>query len=370
MKTLTIELNLTNRCNFNCSYCFEKQEAFCAKDEWQTKESFADVVNKILKSTIDNPKFYENGFSHVFFNLWGGEPTLRIDLIKLINEITFNLKNVTIGVVTNGSNVDDLIVIAKQNQETGKEFSIQISYDGNPIHDEFRKTGTKPTSEIIKKSIQKLYDNKIVFSLKSTIPHESFGDIYDAYLDIVGLREIYPFGGIVYAPTIDYFNDINDSENSLTIFQDQILKILKHEINTKCNVFAPFFVNNKIHCATGKTMLFCDIDGKIYKCHGASYNIYKNDHCLSNIYESEWFDKFIVESYEHTKYESESIVPEFCIDCFSNHCLICNVKMYEKSKKNTYHERFVDFSGFGQLCEYYKTISKASIIYNKLKKGE
>ncbi len=71
-------------CNNNCIFCFEKENVFYNKETERLKEEI-----KIIREKFD------------FINFMGQEPTLRKDLIELI-EYAGKLKYKQIGVTTNG----------------------------------------------------------------------------------------------------------------------------------------------------------------------------------------------------------------------------------------------------------------------------
>jgi len=68
---------LTSRCNFNCSYCFEN--GYMKKFPLDMKRKTASVIVSWLKTFA-----LENESREIKIYLYGGEPTLRIDLIDFL----------------------------------------------------------------------------------------------------------------------------------------------------------------------------------------------------------------------------------------------------------------------------------------------
>lgn len=69
-----ISLSITELCNLDCIYCFEKSKA-------ATKMSFETAV-RIIKNEIQQPSEYQS----FYFDFMGGEPFLLFDLMKSICE--------------------------------------------------------------------------------------------------------------------------------------------------------------------------------------------------------------------------------------------------------------------------------------------
>ena len=68
-----LDLILTSGCNLACKYCFEKN---C--------ESHGSMENTIAKSAVDLLLDYSANESNLTILFFGGEPTLKFDLIKEI----------------------------------------------------------------------------------------------------------------------------------------------------------------------------------------------------------------------------------------------------------------------------------------------
>jgi radical SAM protein with 4Fe4S-binding SPASM domain len=90
-----MDLALTYRCNINCSHCYNQRR--------ESSELNTDDWKKIIKT------LWDNGIPHVDFT--GGEPTLREDLIELI-EYAEDLGIIT-GLLTNGVRLADEKFVAR-----------------------------------------------------------------------------------------------------------------------------------------------------------------------------------------------------------------------------------------------------------------
>lgn len=110
-------LYLTEKCNLNCKYCFEKQKG-------EKELTFEDV-----KTIMDREA--ELGSKNCILTLFGGEPLLKKDLIfdivnyakKLEKENKIRFKY---SITTNGTLIDEAFLkLAKEN-----DFFIGYSLDG------------------------------------------------------------------------------------------------------------------------------------------------------------------------------------------------------------------------------------------------
>lgn len=128
--TLTIWFNLTEQCNFRCTYCFVDKNP---------RRMTEETMRKALDNLYNLKKKY--GYTHIRLNLAGGEPLLAIGMIKKIVERVKEIEGdsepfFVLKVITNGSLLTDEIAeyFAKN------RVRISISIDGiDSSNDETRK---------------------------------------------------------------------------------------------------------------------------------------------------------------------------------------------------------------------------------------
>lgn len=114
-----ISLSITERCNLNCIYCFEKSKK---------KETMCfDTAIKVLTYELENsPEFDE-----ISCDFMGGEPFLEFDLIKKVCEyfwVRDNSKKISFYTTTNGTLVHGQI--KEWLQKNFHRFSCMLSLDG------------------------------------------------------------------------------------------------------------------------------------------------------------------------------------------------------------------------------------------------
>lgn len=116
VKIFNATLILTNKCNLRCVYCYEKQAGNKFSGNDMSEEIIINSLKFLLNHTNLNrstdSKFREfNNQDLLSIYLWGGEPTLRPDLIKFAMEHGNSMANglgkkIKWRISTNGALVD------------------------------------------------------------------------------------------------------------------------------------------------------------------------------------------------------------------------------------------------------------------------
>lgn len=142
-------LILTEKCNFNCSYCFIERHMNPNKANVMTKEIAKKAIDFFCKQIQCDPSKFDEEKTILFY---GGEPLSNFDVLvyasKLVNEYIEKGKlpqKTTLSMVTNGSLLTR--ERAKVLKELGVEFSISLDgvtkkansarvlKDGSPAYD-------------------------------------------------------------------------------------------------------------------------------------------------------------------------------------------------------------------------------------------
>ena len=158
-KVLSIFISFTSQCNLKCSYCYQdssnKKNTFLSLDNWRI--IFSHIKRKVT----------DHDLREVSIVLFGGEPTLNMDiLIQAVTDLhSLRTKDtcINMALITNGTliNNDKLLnIINKINM-------IQITIDGvKDIHDKRRvySTGLGTFDIIINnlKLLRKNYTNDVL----------------------------------------------------------------------------------------------------------------------------------------------------------------------------------------------------------------
>lgn len=372
--SMGLDLMITNKCNFNCAYCIENEFANFHKDPTYIsldRYSFDDICNFIDKLTDSN--FFKSRYNILDVHLWGGEPTLDINLmIKLITKY-LDHENVIFMTSTNGYKIQTLLSFLEnpeiQNKiKYGRDyFHLQISYDGKIINDLKRHTtGGEVGTNYTLDSIKYTQKNNIKHSIKSTLPFDCFNHIYDSYHDIIHILK-----EKMYNPTIDYRQEEIDNltteeiDNIFIILKQELFKVAKEEFNYIQNNnhsrFAWFNFNRAL-CTAGQDMFCIDVGGGIYPCHGCLNLTSREDHYIGHINDDNIIDSINRKNIDYAKNKKND---EVCNNCDAVYCLTCNASKYGISKKDNYHDKWRDFSNQTLLCKIHKYISNINRAINK-----
>ena len=365
VKMYTVDLTLTDACNFRCKYCFEKD--YFNPKRFEKVDLFIQRMNEFM-----NSEFFKSKYDILNIGFWGGEPTLASDIIKKVVEYYKNDNRVKFFIFSNGyaiSKVSDLLYELKDQFVEGghPKLCIQISYDGMPIHDIYRvRTDGILTSTQVRTTIKWAEDNKIPYVIKSTITPDSLKYLYAAYKDIKELQSRYPgthFKSQNYFPTVDYYHLDKYTDEQIDQYcrelEQQLVDIATEEVeyyqNTKQFFFA-WFVGNKSLCCAGRDMTCVAVDGKIFKCHGSVYDDSQLDHLVTNL-DDENFIQHLDSSYKLHDCNF-GFQPKECMECDTTYCLRCNPAKYELSDKKTYIDKWRDYPVQNKLCKIFKTNGK------------
>lgn len=282
---LEVLIELTNRCNLNCIYCYKKDIL-----NKNTSELSIESLLTLFEELKTYPKF--------LLVLEGGEPFMHskiFDILKLCNEY-----NIYTDIITNGTLFNDRN-IAKLKEVYNKDlFEIQISLDGTS---EANKMNRGIVDEKIINGIKKLNQIGIIPRVHSVITNKNYLGIVEFinYLNenviISSLSLNSPFGK----------NNIHLKLNEENInYLSKELDLLRSTVNFKIN-FNLSFINkrcaeakktdmNFIKCTALRAKICINHVGDIYPCvffennENPIGNI--NNNSLLNIWNSEQANDF------------------------------------------------------------------------------
>lgn len=148
---------LTDQCNFDCEYCYEKN-----------KHSRVTASRSELKSIVDEC-VDEDGQTMIC--LFGGEPLLKFDNIEFIMNYAYSLKkNIHFNMITNGYMLSkDKFLFRYYSNYFVKNnlLTTEISFDG--VGNSLRKFRGKDSTPITLKVFKSLKKLKLRYSISYTI---------------------------------------------------------------------------------------------------------------------------------------------------------------------------------------------------------
>jgi uncharacterized protein len=268
----SLELNISQTCNMNCTYCF---------GDGGTYGNLGMMSFKTAKKAID--LFYNTSKkNNVRVNFFGGEPLLNFKLIKEITSyITnqFNDYDTEYYITTNGTIINEEILDFIRDYQ----FIIQVSLDGNQFfHDKYRKfSNGMPTYEVIISNLKKMRELGIFPRIRSTFCHGCTENnsllMYINELDAeVHMSPVLSKGrnllldqddlNIIYQEFLEIFEDaLKFSKYKGVLFNRDLRNMILHCFEAE-NL--PFLIPKPYFCGAGSSMLSVDISGDIYPCHG------------------------------------------------------------------------------------------------------
>ena len=233
----TILLFITNRCNLNCKYCFDRANI----------NGLKEMSLKYIKTIIDNNPQIEK------YDIMGGEPLLHNDMDKIFRYLS--KKNKKIGLYTNG-------FLLKDFKEDYKNLKLNISF--HTIKS--KNKSLKPIKDIsgnIKK-FQHIYPIKIVFLMTeenknllfdfAKYVEDNFENISKLTIGLIRNEEDYYNDGYEnmvpleeYAEIIQDFLDNYKGRLNVDIFAEGMLcsDKLPESKKNQINRFRCIFVNNE-----------------------------------------------------------------------------------------------------------------------------
>ena len=162
-----IQWHLTERCNLRCRHCYQTDR----KSEEISFPEIKDILEEI-SDTIDTWKdIYGIDFS-ASFNVTGGEPFFRQDILTILSEI--KTRGFSVYLLTNGILIDEKK--ARALSVIGVD-GIQVSMEGpEKVHESIRGKGSFSASL---KGVKKLLDNGLKVTLNVTLSSMNAGYFMD-----------------------------------------------------------------------------------------------------------------------------------------------------------------------------------------------
>lgn len=272
----TICIHPSRKCNLKCKYCFGNED-YLSSDEISL-ETAIKAINYIVLNYGANGSMYTVDLSG------SGEPLLRIDLIKKLDEYCDRLRNkigkqILIKFATNATLVSDEIADYLHNS---KCIIYGVSIDGNQKQNMNRlyKSG-KPIYNDLIKGIDKLNNDLLGLAVTITHKNEDVDEIYS---------HLYSLG--VSAISMHFVRDYTDSDTSLykididnlLFHYNKLLNLIINNIKAGNNEYImplirgddyfgvlikkAFFKGNipKFRCPAGRSKFAVNQNGDLYAC--------------------------------------------------------------------------------------------------------
>lgn len=278
-----ITLMITERCNMQCTYCYERGNRNNTPIDMSADQAYSYIRYALGHSDPNKP------FAVTFF---GGEPLLAYKtIIEILTRLRHLDRNIFYAITTNGTICNSEIL----NLFAEHSICLTISLDGNEAtHDRHRKfcNGKGSYASIMKniERIAQLETTKI--NINCVLNHGSTG-IFNQYMTARRLG-CHMFS-MVPVSTQDSNIQLDETDvHRLLCESEQICKVFLTDISQGNPVTIPDFLNGIIqlsqssrqnaYCGAGIDSIAVDIHGNIVPCHRfyGSSNIMDNISCISD----------------------------------------------------------------------------------------
>lgn len=268
---LTLTIAPTYDCNFDCVYCFEKEQI---QDVYMQED--------IQKAIVELVSSQKRNLSELTVIWYGGEPLLAIDIIE---GLTDKIKKIcgdnhikySSYMITNGYLLSRNVL---QKLKKANVRFLQITVDGvGEIHDRrrFLKDG-KGTYRVIFENLQNGYDLLDKVSLRINVDRENIDVAWQVKKELMErnmMEKIKPYLGFTRNESGCY-----DSDKCMELEKFYLLKYsMKSEINGKNKSIIPQ-IKNTFCSADRHNSFVIGADGNLFKCWS---DIGKNNRKVGNI---------------------------------------------------------------------------------------
>ena len=354
----SLVLFVTNQCNLECTYCFERAN------------NLNDIKKMDLETLENTIIYFLDNFDHpsvIRICFFGGEPLLNMPLLKnsipLFNDIANKYQvRFAYGLATNGTIMnDDLLDFIIEN-----DISIQVGMDGlEATHNLYRKfIDGQDTYQRVVSNVRKL-SKYCEVSARITLTDLSM-DLIRTYLELndIGFSEV----KMEYVSNKNFNNNqsLDEFSTNLELFANYFIENIQQKKLINFAVFMMYL--KKIHlgsrrnyfpCRAGVSHYTVATDGSIYLCH--RFNNFSEYKC-GDIYHGLDNEKRLAFLYDHQKFNR---LNNKCKNCWAQS--VCGGTCYHASYTNSGDTRRIN----DLYCEYRKLIfAKVLYIYASLNEEE
>ena len=251
-KKKTVMLTLTESCNLNCTYCYEKNKSLKSMDF----QKAVDILEKELN--------LDDGYDECEIQFFGGEPFVKFDLLKGICEYLWGKKwkkQYICFATTNGTLIHG--EIKKWLLDNSKRFTCGLSLDGIKKAHDLNRSNSFDNIDI--DFFRHIWPKQYI---KMTISPESLPFLYESAI-------FFHNQGFTFDNNLAYGVDWNRPE--LMKIMEKQLKLLadyyiEHPDVKPCRLLGLSIENINIDkhidrwCGAGAGLKSYDVEGVLYPC--------------------------------------------------------------------------------------------------------
>ena len=269
---IILEIDFKRNCNLHCKFCYEDTLHDKTTDQLLSKAE----IFKLIDSAKNLGVFH--------FQLMGGEPLVRNDIIDIMQHIVE--QGIAVCITTNGVLLGKYLNEFKKLNKTGLFLPIQISLHGVSPETYHETTGNPAnTFSIVLKNLAALKTKRIPFSIKYVVTNKNWKDlpllfkIAEKYgAKTITLLHLLPIGGGKNEKEIVHFD---------TSAKKQIVKIIKDakkshkfyiDYRPLVATWYPKMPSNSLEefvdCPAGNIDMRIRADGKVLQCSAVRQELF------------------------------------------------------------------------------------------------
>lgn len=256
-KRRIIQITITEKCNLNCVYCYEKQK----DPQFLSLKKIKEIINSAFEES--------NEYSEIEFDFHGGEPAMAFNVLKEACEWLWSKprsKPYICCTTTNGTlihgEIKDWFLKNKE------KFVLGLSLDGTPEMQNINRSNSFNDIDI-----DFFRDNWPFQGVKMTISPQTMPMVSE------GIKYIHELG-FKFSANLAY--GVEWKESCLSIYRNELKKIVEYylsnpnlEINRLVNLplctlgynlSFPSSVKKSKYCGAGDSMICYAPNGKSYPC--------------------------------------------------------------------------------------------------------
>ncbi|WP_341226040.1 polysaccharide pyruvyl transferase family protein [uncultured Arcticibacterium sp.] len=273
---VNINFPITDNCNSKCVMC----------DVWKEK-SDKDISPIQIRTIFDNKLFKK--VKHI--GLSGGEPTLRKDLVEIVDILLETLPKLkTISITSHGYHNEIWnSIIGKLKSLTNQhsvELKINVSIDGDKTLHNINR-GTKSAFKKATKTIETLKQNGIQAQIQHTVTPVNFNGLNSSLKSIKGLSNDFVLRRSVEVARLDNKNTIKELgayDRLNSVFSDFILnsKLLSLTANPARRLFYKDLAKRLSRGSSRKAPCYYQNEGLVVTATGELYHCSISENSIGN----------------------------------------------------------------------------------------
>jgi uncharacterized protein len=258
----SITINVTNKCNLSCTYCFEKGK----NDVFMSVEDALKIVDMSYTELEGDKRF--------MVNIFGGEPFLNWEVIEAVcNHIREQNYKARVGITTNLTILTDHMIDVIEDHEV----YLLTSIDGvKEVHDKHRCD----SYDVVVNNLQRLIKRKLFYLIETrmTVSPDTVQHLFTGVQSLfnMGINNICSCLVTDQEWTEEQLNTLKDQTEQVLDFYFNVLNDVNNKRNLSMKLvddylvasLEPNVIIDKNMCAVG-TNRWCAISptGDVYGCH-------------------------------------------------------------------------------------------------------